>query len=229
MNDNAQLPSHIKTTYLHLRRGMAIIAFLFPFVLWLGAELWNGTTLQSSISAYYHTDLRNIFVGVLCAIGVFLYLYKGIGRENIALNIAGVCALGIAFFPTDPSLVCEMRDSETLVSKMHGVFAVVFFLAISYVCIFLSEKTLPGYLSDQQKKKFNRVYKICGAAMLTCIALGIVSMFIPAEFEARICRIRPVFIIEATAIFAFSIYWITKSNEIDRAVSWLPWRKKKIQ
>ena len=34
-----------------------------------------ATEFQGSMSAYYHTGMRDIFVGTLCAIGVFLLIY----------------------------------------------------------------------------------------------------------------------------------------------------------
>jgi hypothetical protein len=41
--------------------------------------------------------MRDWFVGLLFAVGNFLYLYKGFGRaEDWALNIGGVLALGVA-------------------------------------------------------------------------------------------------------------------------------------
>ena len=39
-------------------------------------------------------------VGILFVVAAFLYLYKGFTPfENYALNVAGVCALGVALVP----------------------------------------------------------------------------------------------------------------------------------
>ena len=44
--------------------------------------------------------MRDWFVGLLFVEGIFLYLYKGFGRAgNLALNIAGVLAIGVALIP----------------------------------------------------------------------------------------------------------------------------------
>jgi hypothetical protein len=44
--------------------------------------------------------MRNWLVGLLFAVGAILYVYKGYTtRENIALNVAGLLAVGIALFP----------------------------------------------------------------------------------------------------------------------------------
>jgi len=53
------------------------------------------------MSAYYHTAMREVFVGILFAVGAYLYLYKGFSAvENIALNLAGTFAICIPLFPT---------------------------------------------------------------------------------------------------------------------------------
>jgi hypothetical protein len=46
--------------------------------------------------------MRDWFVGILWAIGVFLVLYRGYGRrENTALNIAGMLLIMVAMVPMD--------------------------------------------------------------------------------------------------------------------------------
>lgn len=83
---NKDLQNHILKTYFTIRVGMALIGILFTLILWLGGLL-IGVKLQGSISAYYHTPMRNVFVGSLFAIGTFLYSYRGFrDSENIALN-----------------------------------------------------------------------------------------------------------------------------------------------
>ena len=88
-----ELQAHILSTYFGLRLGIVIASALLPIVLFFGGWLRGGLELQPSISDYYFAGggvMRDWFVGTLCAVGVFLYLYKGFSdRENVALNIAG--------------------------------------------------------------------------------------------------------------------------------------------
>ena len=101
----SEIRRHITQAYFNLRFGNAVAAFLFPLILWFGGRFLADVPLQPSISAYYYTPMRDIFVGILFAIGSFLYLYKGFSRqENYALNCAGLLALGIAVFPETPSV-----------------------------------------------------------------------------------------------------------------------------
>src|ERR1043166_5802622 len=98
------LGQYITKTYFALRAGLAVIAFAFPVVLWLGGHFFAGIDLQKSMSDYYHANhgaLRDLFVGTLSGTGVILFLYQGVTRlEDYALNLAGLFALGIAMFPT---------------------------------------------------------------------------------------------------------------------------------
>ena len=134
------LDNHILETYFILRVGMGIIGLLFPLVLWF-VGLGLGIDLQGSMSAYYHTPMRNVFVGFLFAIGPFLYLYKGFsGQEDLTLNLAGIFALGIALFPTEPTF--ELECETFTAGYIHGVSALSFFFAIAYVCLFRASDTL---------------------------------------------------------------------------------------
>jgi len=61
-------------SYLALRKAVGWIAILLPFTLMLGVFLiFKGEIIQESISHYYHTDMRNVFVGAICAIALFLF------------------------------------------------------------------------------------------------------------------------------------------------------------
>ena len=97
------------TTYRSLRIAMPILVVV------LGASIsyqifaptaddcWLG-----SISAYYYTSARAVFVASLCAIGTCLIVYKGgTTREDIALNVSGFMAFFVAFIPTPLAEVDE--------------------------------------------------------------------------------------------------------------------------
>jgi len=88
-------------TYLYLRVGLVALA------LFLGASLvlelaFGDTDWLGSISAYYYTPVRSVFVGTLCAMGVCLIAIKGRDRprEDLMLNLAGMCAPVVALCPT---------------------------------------------------------------------------------------------------------------------------------
>lgn len=207
---NKALQDHIAATYLTLRIGIAVLAIALPFILWIGGHVRADLPLQGSMSAYYHGGtgaMRDEFVGVLFAVGAFLYLYKGFTTlENYALNLAGVFIVGVAIFPME----WECGDSCKGFS-LHGVCAVLFFLSIAYVCIFRASDTLE-LISDKDKvKRYKKSYKLLGMGMLASPAIAVLlTFFLQPHSEAK----STVFFVEAAGVLIFAWYWILKSREI---------------
>lgn len=201
-------------TYRTLRIGLAILAISFPIVLALGAYLRAGLPLAGSISEYYHYFdpikqeygkgvMRDLLVGLLFAQAALLYAYKGFTKlEDYALNIASFAAAGLALFPMRwpaPSAFDPFSP--------HGVFAGVFFVSIAYVCIWRAKDTLHLIVDETLRKKFTRIYKLLGAAMIVLPAIiwGLLY-FDPLKKSV-------IFFIEAGSIYTFATYWLVKSYE----------------
>lgn len=86
-------------TYRYLRIGMigAVVLLAVSIVI----EHGKAHCLQTSISAYYYTPVRAIFVGSMMAVGFALIAYKGEhSLEDICLNFAGMLAPVVAVAPT---------------------------------------------------------------------------------------------------------------------------------
>ncbi len=212
MNAN-ELQKHMLATYRSLRFGVAAIAFAFPLILWIGGRL-NGIPLQDSMSAYYHAELngnsmRNWFVGILFAVGIIVYVYKGYShKENYALNLAGVLAIGIAIFPM------EWDCGETCKKlSLHGISAVSFFLCIAYVCVFRGLDTLHLLKDEAKEKKYRIVYRFCGAGMVLSPIVAYFFTIVFQRFESY------TFYIELAGILAFASFWAAKSREISETKS----------
>ena len=196
-----KLQDHMLGTYHSLRLGIFVIGLLFPAALWLGG-LARGVSLQPSISAYYYTPLRDVFVGVLVAIGLLLYLYKGFStRENVALNAAGIFAVGVANLPT-----VQGDGPRNTVQTLHVVCAVAFFLCIAYVAIRRSVDTLKFLPTGALERRFRRTYRTLGSLMIAFPAFALVmseGFGIPYTFN-----------VEAAGIVVFALYWGVKSWEM---------------
>ena len=89
-------------TYRYLRLSLVGLVLLLLVSVWI--ERLGGSALNrrlGSISAYYYTPARSVFVGALVAIGISLVAIVGRrGFEDTALNIAGMLAPVVAFVPT---------------------------------------------------------------------------------------------------------------------------------
>lgn len=203
-----QLRKHILASYFLLRVGMALIGFLFPLILWIGG-LFVNFDLQPAMSLYYHTPMRNIFVGILCALGAFLYLYKGYDyKENIGLNFAGIFAVGIALLPTSPKELILRPEvdpgCDPFFSPLHGICAILFFLSIAFVSIFTHDASLKENSSSSKRKFYGRLYNILGILM---ILLPLSSAYLMSMTKYRIIAIQ------IGAIWTFSTYWVLKTFE----------------
>jgi hypothetical protein len=230
-------------SHLSIRKAIGILGITLPFVVSIGAVLLSDCSgLQPSISDYYHTVMRNIFVGILCAVALFLFTYHGFDdRDKISAKIAAIMALGIAFFPTGfDGLVkgCTIEPVFELswASTVHIICAATFFAILAYFSLFLFTKSsftvenknnqftiLFGndlfnreYTKklSRRKKCRNRIYIFCGfIILLSLILMAIYLWFVKGVF-AGLDGIKPVFWLEAIALWAFGISWLTKGQWI---------------
>ena len=226
MNNNAIALSHLEKSYVIQRRGMALLAAAFPFAFLVSSFILERTPFQTSISAYYYTldPERNIFVGVLSAIAVFLILYKGYRKlEDYILDIAGISIAGVAFFPID-----KTGDSSGFSGSAHGIFAVTFFICIFIVCVFMSEETLKELQDEDRKRNFRRLYRLCAGVMIGAVILAVISQFFSAELIDALHMNSGTFWFEAVSVWTFSAFWYIKTREIDPGMSWIPFRSKSV-
>jgi hypothetical protein len=198
-------------SYLALRRTVGIIGTALPFVLVAGKWLLDGWGIQSSISGYYYTSMRDVFVGSICATGVFLLSYRGYDRaDDLAGNLACVFAVGLSLCPTSPSTGASA--TQTLVGQIHLVFAAAYFLTLAYFSLVLFTKTHPNGRMTERKKQRNVIYAVCGYTILAC--LGLVAIDFAFLRHSALQAIDPVFWLETAAVVAFGVSWLTKGEAI---------------
>jgi len=211
-------------SYLGLRKAIGILGVALPFVLPFGQILLHalgiqsslhGPVIENSVSYYYHTDMRNIFVGSMCAIGVFLMSYRGYDRcDALAGRFASVFAIGVALFPTTPlpPAFPPATSDQKLIGGIHLTFAALLFITLAYFSLFLFTRTDPNKTPTRQKLQRNVVYRVSGYIMLACIALIVVAALPP--IKAMVEQLAPRFWLEGIAIVAFGVSWLIKGEFI---------------
>lgn len=200
-------------SYLELRKAIGILGMALPFVVSLGALILFKTGIQRSISHYYYTGMRDVFVGILCAIGFFMLSYKGYDRsDKIAGNFGCIFAVCVALLPTAPE--GPVTEIVRIIGVSHLIFAALFFLILIYFSLYLFTKTDPQKTPTMGKKKRNIVYRACGYTMSICILLIAIYMLLPDEKVSLLDRYNPIYWLETVAILAFGISWFTKSEAI---------------
>lgn len=103
-----------RKTYRYLRIGIVgAVLFLSAAVLIERSNV-DGCW-QTSISAYYYTPARAVFVGALMAIGFGLIVIKGSpGLEDALLNVAGMLAPVVALVPIGNPGTCWSIEPNPL-------------------------------------------------------------------------------------------------------------------
>jgi hypothetical protein len=194
-----------------MRTAVGVIGCALPFVLAFGKMLLQGRGIEGSISYYYYTDMRGVFVGSLCAMGVFLGSCTGYDRRDaIAGRLACAFAVGVALFPTKPYV--GATPQEKIIGAVHLSCAALLFLTLAYFSLVLFTRTDPNKNPTAQKLQRNTVYRVCGYAILVCIFLILVDT-LPAV-NALVWRLTPVFWLESTAVVSFGVSWLTKGETI---------------
>lgn len=217
MSSHPPLNAELVVSYLKLRQAIGFIGILMPAIVRLGAYYFEGIPSNESISAYYYTGTRDIFVGTLSAIGVFLFCYRGPDtQDNVLTNIAGAAAIAIGLLPTEPiyhPLILEKHPEIMTAAcyRNHGplgyhIYAVItFFGIISYLTIFRFTRPTQPIITTQKRSR-NKVYIVSGIVML----ISLVAVVIIKAFWKDVSVFWP----ETIAILAFGVAWLTKGQAI---------------
>jgi uncharacterized BrkB/YihY/UPF0761 family membrane protein len=212
MKKNSEVKNTLIISYLTLRKAVGILGISLPFVVALGAWIIHQTRIQESISAYYYTGMRDVFVGMLWAIGFFLLSYKGYERaDTIASILGGIFSIGVALFPTAPE---NPTGKQQLIEAIHMTFAALFFFTLIYFSFFLFTKTDPKKTPTRRKLQRNIIYRVCGIVMAACILLMTIYFILPNRDTSPITALNPEFWLETIAIEAFGISWLVKGETI---------------
>lgn len=192
-------------SFLALRNTVGWIGILLPFVLMLGVTLFfKNQAIPGTISLYYYTGMRDVLVGSLCAIGLFMFFYRGYNElDNWAGNLAGFFSIGIALFPTAET------GPNNFTAIIHFVCAAMFFITLAAFSIFLFTRKKAN--PTDRKLTRNKIYIACGSVMLACMAAIIIWFII---FGTNDLQTHFVFWAETIALVAFGISWLTKGGTL---------------
>ena len=198
--------TRVLVSYLTLRRVVGSLGVLLPVLLAVGCFVLGACTeLQDSISDYYATEMRDVFVGILFAIGWFLFSYRGYERkDDIAGYLACLFALGVALFPT--------TSESKAIHTAHFVSATALFLVLSYFSLCLFTKTKKDASPSPEKEIRNGVYVACGVTILVCITS--IALYFAFLRNTSVAAIKPVFWLESLALWAFGWAWFVKGETL---------------
>jgi hypothetical protein len=243
MAQRKKAANQLVINYLYLRKTVGWVGTLLPVILIAGNAIFFTTVLPDSMSSYYYTHMRNIFVGSLCALGVFLVAYAGYDEwDRWITNIAGFGAIGVAFCPTKPTVCAQcgppavpsLTLEQQIVGDIHLVFAMIAFLALGVMALRFAklpptEEPPPGGLLNSirdvlgfplrgrpdPRSPAEKRQDVIFRVCGTAIVLCVVLAALSNLLPSSVSNDVPVlFILEALAVFAFGVSWFTKGRTL---------------
>lgn len=216
-------------SYLLIRVIVGVIGVLLPTSLFVldGFFLKGGLVVKGSLSAYYHSGARDLFVGALCITGFLLITYMAAQRstwDHRLSTLAGIAALGVAFLPTtrpnladsaplcgsDPTPVgCTQLQhafGETPVAAIHFGSAAIFILSLAAICFLFSSRERVHAKNFFQA----RLHRVCGIVILAAVAwVGLGGLL-----DVKLFRLTPLYLGEVVSVYAFGVSWIAKGRDL---------------
>jgi hypothetical protein len=192
-------------SYRNMRAIIGYVGLTLPVVLFL-AGIVDGH-LESSISAYYYTKVGNVFTGALCVIGIFLLAYRltSWAVDNVATSLAGIAALGVAFFHAAPK---NATLDQLRLADVHLACATALFILLGAISLLI----FPKDMRQDEKLKHNwRVpcYRGLGALIwLSIILMPTLNALAGSFYDGN----HVFFILETICVIAFAVSFILKGH-----------------
>lgn len=203
------------------RQLIGSVGLVLPVLLWLiagwrpiGEHPWVPLR---SVSAYYYSGAVSVFAGMLVALALFLFTYRGYDnkyyrRDRAAAIIAGSAALLVALFPTGADLEALTLPWWTrLTGVVHFVSAAVLFGSFIFFSLvqFPIARLRRSRPLPRAKRIRNVIYVTCGLAMAACVAWATIAGLSGA----------PIFWPEVLALEFFAISWLVKGRAYSTAAA----------
>jgi hypothetical protein len=122
----------LQATYRYLRLAIILLTLLLGTAVCLQI-LSDGGAVLPSVSAYYYTPARGVFVASLCAVGACMVIHRGRSDlEDVLLNFSGYLAFFVAFVPTARDGVAAMPD-DVVDAVINNTWAILIIGAVAFV------------------------------------------------------------------------------------------------
>lgn len=206
MNQESPSGGTFSISYATMRKFVGWLGLSLPFILPAGFVIFfSRHGFPGSISGYYYSGMRNYLVAALCVLGV---LFIGYDAYNDRLdfwitNLAGLFAVGVAFFPTSPAAASPHQQD---IGHIHFVFAALLFTMLAIMALRFT-KTNPDGDPTTQKSRRNVIYICCAALIAVSMLVAFIANFLPAAIKQSM---PSLFWFESIAVVAFSVSWLVK-------------------
>lgn len=208
-------------SYLWMRVAVGLLGIALPFVLVLIDKVaFHGDPFpRGSLSVYYYSGMRDEFVGILGATGIFLITYKVAERnlDNTLSLLAGLSAIVIALFPTGtppyahvPLTPLQKLVGESTTMWVHYSASGVFLVSLAVITFFFGvrEGNRPPRPGNRSPAFWRWFHWTCAGVM------GLALLWIVITLSVG-WPPRALLIGECVSAWAFGVSWLFKGAELD--------------
>jgi len=191
--------------------GMVGLALpvLLPLITWaLPNDAATGLHAENSISGYFYTSAVFAFVGLLIALALYLFAYRGYANEwqkwdrRVAIT-AGIAAMLVAAIPTTaPSPAQRLLYWKDWFVDVHYGAAALLFTMFAVFSLYLFTRQDPSSPKAEDKSWRNKSYYALGAL----IVVGMVWAFVAGR------QGKPIFAAESLSLVSFAASWLLKGS-----------------
>jgi hypothetical protein len=234
--------SHSEEAHSNLVTRLVVggIAVALPALLWLNDTLFAGKPqTRGSLSGYYHTPARDLFVAALGVTGFFLITYMS-GRKDFEYKlslVAGIAVIAVAFLPTErPNLaeteprcgdeghsslsgctLFQAKLGEKVVAGIHFTSAAIFIACLTRFCFLFAKREKEEHKNDPQVgARHAAIHRACGIALLLAVAWIGIGMLAGEFFDTKldILGFTPLYVGEVLSVYGFGLSWLVRSLDL---------------
>jgi hypothetical protein len=213
-------------TYVWMRTIVGLIGILLPIAFIAGEAylLRGGVHVRGSLSAYYHSSMRDLFVAGLCIVGFLLITYMWGQRATTDFwfsLLAGVAVIGVVVFPTwrpagrprcgarPEPIGCsptQQQFGEARTAAIHFICALVFILSLAVIAYVFAWREK----SRNDNRSMSAVQAACASTILVAVGWAAVGEL----NHLTVWELTPLYIAEVVSVWAFGISWLLTGRQL---------------
>ena len=224
----------ISRSYVLMRTLVGLLGILLPIVLLLGDRWFLRTewAVRGSLSAYYHSGMRDIFVSILAIVGMLLGTYKITerNRDNLLSLLAGIAAIGVALFPTgipdgiDADLTpLQEQLGERPTEIVHYACAAVFIVSLGILCYDFAkrERVRPQHRAGHDAL-MPPTFWYSFHLLMSILIFSAIGFIVVTQW-AGVFDTHSILIGETVVTLAFGLSWLAKGLDRDALPRMMTW------
>jgi hypothetical protein len=206
--------------FLWLRTLVGILGIALPLVVILIDRFAYSEEPfpRGSISVYYYSGVRDLFVAIMASTGIFFIAYKLTERtlENTLSIIAGASAILIPLFPTKPQPADLPPTALQKLLSVNEVFAVHFVFSLAFLLSLTGISFMFGWRERERTRRKGQKLspRAWGIYHFTCAGLMLLALLWIAVTLSVHWPPKALLAGEWATAWAFGASWLAKGTEL---------------